>query len=257
MPFRLIMRGVLFLSFLSCASQKPLQVKKPKVAPQPVGVVIDSSLLAVDEKVEKDETVESIIAPLRSEMQAYTQRVVGSLQAPLTRGKPESTMGNFVTDAMMSHIKRTTGVEPDFCFTNLGGLRVDLPAGEITAGQVTELMPFDNTIVLFKTTGKQTEDLLMRLVQRGDPVSGLRYRLPGVDFEIAQKPYDRNASYTVCTNDYLFNGGGNYPIHPETRATYTGELLRDAIQETFVHYGMVPVVKKDNRVLPALPTEQP
>ena len=257
MPFRLIIRGLLLLSLVNCTSAKSLKVVPPSTAPQTAGVVVHARLLEVDEEAHKNEAVESIIEPLRSEMQAYTQRVVGSLQAPLSRGKPESTMGNFVTDAMMSHMQRITGVQPDFCFTNLGGLRVDLPAGEITAGQVTELMPFDNTIVLFKTTGKQTKDLLDRLVQRGDPVSGLRYRLPGINFEIAQKPYDPDTSYTVCTNDYLFNGGGNYPFHPETRATYTGELLRDAIQETFVRLGSVPEVKKEGRVLPALPKEQP
>ena len=47
-------------------------------------------------------------------MQTFTQRIVAELDGPLTRGKPESTLGNFVADAMMQHMKKTTGVQPDF-----------------------------------------------------------------------------------------------------------------------------------------------
>ena len=238
---------------LGCATSEGVTVQKKQAALVPTYAQIhlqEAQPQSVEISISADVAIEAELAPLRAEMEVYTQRVVGRLKSPLLRGKPESTMGNFVSDAMRSHVKRTVGTEPDFCFTNLGGLRIDLPMGDVTAGQVTELMPFDNTIVVFRSTGSQTQQLLNRIAKRGDPVSGLTYRLPGNSFEINGVAVRDDQTYHVCTNDYVFDGGSNYPINKKTLATYTGELLRDAIEQAFLHQSDISAPAVGTRVLP-------
>jgi 2',3'-cyclic-nucleotide 2'-phosphodiesterase (5'-nucleotidase family) len=238
---------------LGCATSDGVTVQKKEAALVPTYTKMrlqEAQLQSLDSSVLADVAIEAELAPLRAEMEVYTQRVVGHLKRPLVRGQPESTMGNFVSDAMRAHVKRSVGTEPDFCFTNLGGLRIDLPIGDITAGQVTELMPFDNTIVIFRSTGRQTQQILSRIAQRGDPVSGLTYRLPGNSFEVNGVPVRDDQTYHVCTNDYVFDGGSNYPINKKTLAIYTGVLLRDAIEQAFLNQSDISAPAVGMRVLP-------
>src|SRR5690606_6999714 len=117
----------------------------------------------------------AFLAPQSQQVSARAKRVVGKLTAPLQRGKPESTLGNFVTDAMREGLGRVTGKALDVCFTNSGGLRRDLDAGEVTEGVLVELMPFDNSIVVCEAPPERLEGLVQRLAQRGDPSSGLTF----------------------------------------------------------------------------------
>ena len=88
-------------------------------------------------------------------------------------------------------------------------------------------------------------------------MAGLSYTLPGKDFLIRNEPFDESKSYDICTNDYVFGGGSNYPIEASADAVYTGLLLRDLIESAFlenlqIQGGVKPYL--DNRVVE--PTEE-
>jgi 2',3'-cyclic-nucleotide 2'-phosphodiesterase/3'-nucleotidase len=203
-------------------------------APEPVPITAHS--VGINADVEADPGLVKMLAPRAATVRAAAERVVGQLKAPLSRGKPESTMGNFVTDAMRHAMERATGKIPDLCFTNMGGLRRDLPAGQITAGMVTELMPFDNSVVVFVLDGKSLWALMERLAQRGDALSGATYIRQGDrlhEVKVGGNAWAEGTRYRVCTNDYVFDGGGNYPLKGAEQVNTTGVLLRDAIMEQF------------------------
>ena len=82
-------------------------------------------------------------------------RRVGRLAVSLTKsanGAGESTLGDAVADA---HLAATRKNGAGIAFTNSGGLRADLPAGDITYAQVFAAQPFGNTLVTFTLTGAQ------------------------------------------------------------------------------------------------------
>lgn len=209
----------------------------PGAAPrEPVDVTVEAKPLEVGADVPPDPEVLAFLAPEAKAVRARAQRVVGRLAKALERGKPESTLGNFVTDAMREGMGRLTGKPLDVCFTNSGGLRRDLDAGDVTEGLLVELMPFDNSIVVFEATAAQLEDLVGRLAQRGDPVSGLRYtraRGKARDVIVGGAPLGEKPRYRVCTNDYVFEGGGGYPFEGVSHVSYTGALLRDVLIQQF------------------------
>jgi 2',3'-cyclic-nucleotide 2'-phosphodiesterase (5'-nucleotidase family) len=73
----------------------------------------------------------------------------------------------------------------------------------VTRGDLITMDPFDNTIVLFKASGRQIRDILAR---HAPHVSGLRYRLSnGVlsDVTINGQPLDDERIYEGAANSYF------------------------------------------------------
>lgn len=66
----------------------------------------------------------------------------------------------------------------DFAVFNTGGLRRPLPLGNITRGDVFELMPFENELVILTMNGEAVKKLVNFIATKGGaPVSGLRLRI--------------------------------------------------------------------------------
>ena len=98
--------------------------------------------------------------------------------------------------------------------TNAGGLRDDLPAGEVTNGNVYDALPFVNSLVVCEMTGAQIKEVLEQgfSLERGMiQVSGLKavYNLKKpvgqrlINLEIGGKPVDDAKIYRVATNSFV------------------------------------------------------
>ena len=134
----------------------------------------------------------------------------------------ETNVGDLVADAY----RNITGA--DFAMTNGGGIRVSLPKGQLTYGDLVTLMPFDNYVCIVDITGAQLKDLLEDCtkhtpVEFGDfpQVSGIKFtidkrRTEGdriTDLVILNKsgsyePVEMNRTYNLATIDYCVTGGG-------------------------------------------------
>lgn len=198
----------------------------------------------VRQTVVPDPEVQAIVNDYAAQIEAVKNEVIGHANAPLTRNScGESVMGNWVTDIMRAYDPAI-----DFAFTNSGGLRADLPTGDLTFGQVFEVMPFDNTLVTAAVNGEQLKAVLEAGVGPGTKycsatlahgiiqVSGLKF-----DWDASQpagsrvsnvRDYDGNpidlsttATYTIAVNDFMANGGDGYPVLDPGGNTY--ELIRD------------------------------
>jgi 5'-nucleotidase len=175
----------------------------PGLAPDPVAARL---MRAAEEKV----------APL-------TRRKIAVAAGDITRAQNpagESALGDLIADAQ----RKTLGT--DFAFTNPGGIRADLEAGEVTWGKLFAVQPFNNTLVKMELTGQQIYDLLNqqfpvgRTYHRMLQVSGLTYTWdnnlapPERITEVRRdgKPLDRAAKYTVTVNSFLAEGGDRFSV---------------------------------------------
>lgn len=242
------------LSVVACQTTTSKRSAPPsneaKAPTLPPAVVVESAPVVVDTALVPDAEVEQMLAPLAAQVAAQANVVVGELSAPLERGKPESSMGNFATDAMRTGVLELTGRKVDVCFTNAGGLRINLPAGPITEGMIVELMPFDNAVVVMEMNGERFLKMMETLAARGDPASGVRYRRvdgKATEVEIGGAPVDLNKTYSVCTNDYVYEGGSQYDLSDVKKADYTGILLRDVFR-----HGFTRLHKEGRSVVPNL-----
>ncbi|MEA2336145.1 MAG: 5-nucleotidase [Thermoanaerobaculia bacterium] len=132
----------------------------------------------------------------------------------------ESALGDLLTDAMRAYMKT------DVAFLNSGGIRTDLPAGELIYANMFDVSPFDNFPAIVTMTGAQIRQTLeITTVGAGRGIlqtSGLRYTFdeardaakPGaqrnrlVDVTLANgQPLDPAARYRVAMIDFLVTGG--------------------------------------------------
>ncbi|MFZ1946161.1 MAG: bifunctional UDP-sugar hydrolase/5'-nucleotidase [bacterium] len=137
---------------------------------------------------------------------------IGRAVTDLTRvGVGESVLGNLVTDAMRE------AVEADVAFTNLGGIRANIPAGIITPREVFAAIPFENRVVYFEMTGSYLKHVLewrVKGMRQGAYVSGVQIvysrALPDFDritvLTVGDRPWDPDSTYRVATTDFIASG---------------------------------------------------
>ncbi len=147
-----------------------------------------------------------------------------------------------VTDAF-----RIRSFESDIALQNAGGVRVDIPAGDVTIADVYELLPFANTIVNLEMSGSEIAQVLEEaLTFTLDPdgstgaypyASGLRWdvdltagegeRISNLEFLDGDTwvPFDTEATYIVATNSFIAAGRDGYftfgTVSDDGRATDT------------------------------------
>jgi len=163
-----------------------------------------------------DVSIDSIISTYREKLAQEMNVVIGYGAHAMLRASPEGLLNNFVADLVLAYAlnayQPSDGQPIDFCLLNYGGLRSSLPAGDITIGNVFELMPFDNSIVILTLSPEKTQDLFEYLASQpnGMPISGLRLGIRDqkpVKVEINGQPFDPSRNYKVVTSDFLARGG--------------------------------------------------
>lgn len=186
---------------------------------------------------EIDSSIYSEIAPYREKMQSAMNEVLAVSTTSLERGLPESKLGNFLSDACMSSAKEKN-MQADFAVFNTGGLRRPLPSGNITRGDVFELMPFENTLVILSMNGGDVKKLVNFIATKGGaPVSGIQLRIQdsvATNVFINNVALDTTKIYRVLTSDYLANGGDAFPFVTDKNWDAVNLKVRDALIEYLI-----------------------
>jgi 2',3'-cyclic-nucleotide 2'-phosphodiesterase (5'-nucleotidase family) len=157
----------------------------------------------------------------------------------MEKGKPESSLGNFVSDVCLNRINDSLSKanQPllDFFVFNSGGLRGVIPQGSIKKGDVFQVMPFDNELVWVEIPYDSLVSLLDYIGTKGGiPVSGISMVIKNQrcqDVRIYNgKPLNRDQSYRIGTNDFLALGGDGMTMLASQDGIKTiGVKVRDAI----------------------------
>jgi 2',3'-cyclic-nucleotide 2'-phosphodiesterase (5'-nucleotidase family) len=177
------------------------------------------------------------IGQYKQKVDAEMNAVIGTAAQALTKQQPESDLGNFVADAVHAQAELYSKTTADLTVLNHGGLRVDgLPKGDWTRGNIFELLPFDNMVVIVEIKGAQVNQLLAHIVKKeGWPVSRhLRMEISAGAVKSATingQVIDEAKTYKVVTNDYLANGGDNCLFFAGQTQIETGVFIRDAVIE--------------------------
>lgn len=185
-----------------------------------------------------DSSTYKLIAPYKSGMDKIMNEVLAVSDSALTKDLPESSLGDFVSDAVLkktNDVYKPADKKPaDVCLLNNGGLRAQLPQGKITRGNAFELMPFENSVVILTITGTRMQQLFQSIVaNNGAPFSGATVKARGkkiTELKIGGQAIDTAKYYKVVTSDYLAAGGDKYDFFKNPVKTDTlNYKLRDAI----------------------------
>ena len=188
----------------------------------------------VSQAMSKDTVLLNLLQPFGDSMGKQMNGVVGYVESTLLKEQPNSSLGNFIADAMLNMGSKKYGINVDVAFVNYGGVRLnDLPPGNITKGKVFEIMPFDNVLELQKIKGSTLLDMLQLIAGRnGWPVAGVTMQIAdkkAIHIKVGGKDLDPGADYIVANSDFVINGGDNVTLLKTIPVMNNGYLVRDAI----------------------------
>ncbi len=192
---------------------------------------------------DEDEAVKSYIDGIEADYEEEMGRKIGTSEVTLVIKDPdtgerivrnmETNAGDFCADAC----RFVTGAE--IAIVNSGGVRSDVPKGDLTYGDIISLHPFGNMVSVVEVSGQQILDALengARYLPEENggflQVSGMTYEIDmnvsssvksdkngsfiGVSGEyrvrnvkIDGKPLDAERNYVLAAVDYLLKDGGD------------------------------------------------
>ncbi len=163
--------------------------------------------------------------------------------------RAETNLGDLCADAYRDQ----SGA--DIAFVNGGGIRANIPAGEITLNDILKVHPFGNAMCVVEVTGQQILDALEWGARKVPGENGGFLQVSGLSYEIHSylpdpclvdentfcagfegerrvknvlvggEPIDPEAYYTLASHDYmLLNNGDGYT------AFEGAELLQDRVK---------------------------
>lgn len=163
-----------------------------------------------------------------------------------------SLLGEWACDIM----RDKAGVQ--IAMTNGGGLRTNIPAGEITAGILYEVMPFDNTLYTMKLSGADVKSNIEHGIMNEDigwiQISGVKVTY-NPDAEAGNRitsmvledgtVVEMDKYYTVVTNDFMFTGGDKYNFENSKDGLDTFIPIRDALMDAVEKAGVISPKKQN------------
>lgn len=195
-----------------------------------------STKIAIDNTISVDNTYLSFLEFYKEQMAAEMNVVIGQTEQAISVYRPESPLSNLSADIVRAAASSYLQKDVDMAVINIGGLRTDIPEGNITVGKIFELMPFENTLYIVWLKGDKLAELCdIFAIVGGEGVSGIKMGIKNgkaVDPTIGGKPIDREKIYIIATNDYLAGGNDKLtPLAESEKFVNTGLKIRDIFIE--------------------------
>lgn len=201
----------------------------------------------INESVPEDPAILKAIEPARKEILAGFGKVIATSPNGVFRGRAgeENLLGYWIADCMRIRASALLGVPVKFAFTNGGGIRGNVKAGEVKVGDIFEVMPFENEMMVIELSGAEVVSVVMESFRRrgGEPSSGVKASLSGtLEKPVFTVTWEDGSAIApdervkVATSDYLYGGGDSYPTLKKGRLPYTTgltirQILLDACQD--------------------------
>jgi len=130
---------------------------------------INTERIPIDASLEADSKISEFIKPYKEHLNATLDSTLAHNPNLLSKsdGDLNTAIGNLMADALLIQtnpvFKKQTGKEIDMVLLNHGGIRAEIPAGNVTSRTAYQIMPFENEIVVAELTGKKIKEMLKYL----------------------------------------------------------------------------------------------
>lgn len=203
----------------------------------------------VEEDLSTGNSLEPIVTPYESDLIDQMDEVLNTSQVDMEIGIPEGLLGDFVADLVLSRARQEYEQFVDISILNNGGLRAPIVKGEVTRGDIFELMPFENELVVLEMSAEKLMEMFEYIKEKsvvesaksGVPVGGMRMQITSESIdrvEIGIVAFDENKTYRVVTTDYLAAGGDQmFFFKDPIKYSNLNLKLRDSIIEHIAALG--------------------
>ena len=222
---------------------------------------IQTERIAVDSTFTSEKAISQFIEPYKKHLNATLDSTLAYNPAFLSKneGDLNTAIGNLMADAVFIQanptFKKKTGKDIDIVLLNHGGIRSEIPQGNVTTRTAYQIMPFENEIVIVELTGKKLKEMLKYLekAKTAHPVSGIEivadknYKIEKAT--IKGREIEDNKTYFVATSDYLSGGGDNMNFFKDPVNIYGADYkIRNAMIDYFSKIDTIKS-KIDNRYI--------
>ncbi len=213
-------------------------------------------LFTYKSSITPDQTAADIFNKYATELKPILGEKLGTATAEFTHDRNSkgtvSLLGKWTCDVM----KKKTGVQ--VAIQNGGGLRRSMLAGDITVGDMYEIMPFDNYLVTLELPGADlkkaidhginnpsiTDGQFSGLKVTYDSKAEFEKRIVSITLEDGT-PIKDDTYYTVVINDFMLTGGDKYDFSKARNVKNTYIPIRDALIDAVKAEKTISPVKQD------------
>ena len=208
--------------------------------PEAVGVFKKGKYIAPNGKTYKRNSIVARTAAIVLEAQpemARVKDVIGYSTNAMSAHYPESELSNWFVDLLMRKTENLSGKKVHMGVANFGGIRIDMPEGEIILDDMLSMFPFKNQLAYVEHTGKQIRTMLEAMATRKFQVLG-GVKVVAEDgkllsVEIDGAPLDDDKTYGVATISFLLEGGDGLSLAKDALSVtvYDDVQIIDAVLE--------------------------
>ncbi len=227
----------LLITFSGCRGVKHLSVEKPR----PEGLQITATRVEMDAgwDADPDPEVLAILAPYKAVVDSIMTPVVGRSALDMSADRPESLLSNLIADVLREAAIPYLGHPADVAVVNMGGLRSSLSAGDITYGDIYEILPFENSLCLLTLTGSTLKQLMENIaLAGGEGISNARLVITSdgqlVSATVGGADIADERRYVVATLDYLAEGNDKLSAFRQSEGRICPEQA--TIRDIFLRY---------------------
>lgn len=186
----------------------------PDNVDETMGRIVRGKYIAPNGKEFKKNSSTAKVAKLMIDVQpsmAFVKELVGHSAREMKKHSPESELTNWVIDMLMEETGRLTEQNIDLGITNFGGIRVDMPSGDVLYDDLQSMFPFNNTLCCVKLKGSDVRRIFERMASTSvQVVGGVRIVVKDRKLQsilVGGEPLDDNRIYNLATISFLLNGG--------------------------------------------------
>ena len=228
-----------------------------------VAFVEETDVLSI---VTPDADADAVLDGFSAQVEVLEQQVIGTAASDLCLeripGQGRSQLCDVADTAvnggdiqqLVTNAFLARSFEADIAIQNSGGIRIDIPEGDVTIADVFELLPFANTIVNLEMTGEEIAAVVEEAIAFSiDPDgssgaypygAGIRWdvdltaangeRLSNIEVLVdgTYVALDPAATFTVATNSFTAGGGDGY-------ATFEAVADDGRVEDTLLEYAQI------------------
>ena len=178
-----------------------------------LGTWSDGVYTAPNGKVFKDGCTPEVAKVLleAQPVMADLKTVVGHSTRPMVREYPQCELSNWFIDELMRAAELKSGKKVHFGLTNFGGIRVDMPEGDVLKDDIVSMFPFKNNLCYLELKGSDIRYILEQLAATTwQVIGGGKFVVKDGKLESAEidgAPLDDDRVYGVATISFLLSGG--------------------------------------------------
>ena len=188
---------------------------------------------------------------------ARLKEVIAVSAREMVADAPESELSNWLIDHLMEETARKTKRKVDVGISNFGGIRVDLPKGDVLMDDLVSMFPFRNYLCYVALKGADLQNLFNQFAEtRVQVLGGVKFVVTDHKIDtllVGGKPIDPAKTYGVATIDFLLDGGDGLSVARNAKELIiTDEMIIDAMlpyTRSYAAAGKEIDYAKDGRVV--------